>query len=116
MDWTSAPNIGLAPLPQRARSYWEAHAAALRGALEAFLERERGQLPLWLVVGFGGGIAGWFALGSPSEWIALICFGAAGALFGFSARGGGRAERALGWFGLALALGCALVWARAEWV
>ncbi len=73
-------------------------------------------MPVWLVGGFGGGIAGWFVLGSPSQWAALICLGAAGAIFGFSARGGGRAERALGWFGLALALGCALVWARAEWV
>ncbi|MEO5973065.1 MAG: ComEC/Rec2 family competence protein [Sphingomicrobium sp.] len=88
----------------------------MRAAVEAFLERERGQLPLWFVVGFGAGIAGWFALGTPRQWVALVCLGAAAALSGFSARGGGRGEPALGWFGLAVALGCALVWARAEWV
>jgi len=90
-------------------------AGALREAAETFLERERGQLPLWFVAGFGGGIAGWFVLGRPSQWAALLCLAAATGVFGFLARGG-RAERAMGWLGLAVALGCALIWARAEWV
>jgi competence protein ComEC len=115
MQWTSAPNIAGAPLPQRARGYWKARLDAAREGAEAFLERERGQLPLWLVVGFGAGIASWFVLGGPAEWLAITCIGAALAIAGFAFEGG-RLERGLGWLGLALALGCALIWLRSEWV
>src|SRR5688572_27525841 len=115
MQWTSAPNIAGAPLPQRARRFWETRFGGLRESVEAFLERERGQLPPWFVVGFGTGIAAWFALGQPRDWAAFLCVSAALAVGGFSMRGG-RAERALGWFGLAMMLGCALVWARSAWV
>ena len=87
----------------------------MRESVEAFLERERGQLPPWFVVGFGIGIAAWFALGQPRDWAAFLCVSAALALLGFSMRGG-RAERGVGWFGLAMLLGCALVWARSAWV
>jgi len=79
------------------------------------LEAERAQLPPWLVVGFGSGIAAWFAFGGPRQWQAFLCAGAALALIGF-ALGSGRAGRALGWFALAATLGCALIWARAGWV
>ncbi|HXH52898.1 MAG TPA: ComEC/Rec2 family competence protein [Sphingomicrobium sp.] len=113
MQWTSAPNIAGAPLPQRARSYWKARAGAIRDTLEGFLERERGQLPSWLVVGFGTGIALWLALASPRQWAALLCAAGGLAILGFCARGG-RAERALGWFSLAVALGCSLIWIRSE--
>ena len=67
------------------------------------------------MIGFGAGIACWFALNGPREWLAVLCLGAAMALAGF-AFDGGRLERAFGWLGLALALGCAIIWARAEWV
>jgi competence protein ComEC len=67
------------------------------------------------VVGFGTGIAAWFALGSDGQWKAFLCVTAACALAGFGF-GAGRAGRALGWFALAATLGCALVWARAGWV
>src|SRR5438270_5621432 len=115
MQWTSAPNIGEAPLPQRARSYWKARFSAAGEALEKLLEAERAQLPPWFVIGFGTGIAAWFALGSGSEWKVFLCIAAACALAGFGVVGG-RAGRALGWFALAAAIGCALVWARAGWV
>ena len=59
MQWTSAPNIGEAPLPQRARSYWKTRFSAFHGELEKLLEAERAQLPSWFVVGFGSGIAAW---------------------------------------------------------
>ncbi len=85
----------------------------VREGVEAFLERERGQLPLWLAVGFGAGIAAWFALGSPFDWLAVICLGAAAAVAGF-AFSSGRFERGLGWLGLAIALGCGVVWLRSE--
>jgi competence protein ComEC len=115
MQWTSAPNIGEAPLPQRARSYWKARFSAAREELEKLLEGERAQLPPWFVVGFGAGIAAWFALDQPGQWQAFLCAAAALSLLGFGL-GGGRAGRALGWFALAATVGCALVWARSIWV
>src|SRR6476646_1716200 len=115
MQWTSAPNIGEAPLPQRARSYWKTRISAAREEIERLLEAERAQLPPWFVVGFGSGIAGWFVLDTQRQWAAFLCLAAALATLGFIF-GGGRAGRALGWFGLAATLGCALVWARSEWV
>src|SRR5436305_3278810 len=111
MQWTSAPNIGEAPLPQRARSYWKTRFSAFHEGLERLLEAERAQLPPWFVVGFGSGIAAWFALGSEIEWKAFLCVAAAGALAGFILWPG-RVGRSLGWFALAATLGCALAWAR----
>ena len=115
MQWTGAPNIGQAPLPQRARSYWKTGTGAAGARLERLLEQERAQLPPWFVVGFGAGIASWFALGWPGHWAAFLCFSAALSLIGFVLTPG-RAGRALGWFGLAMTLGCSLVWARADQV
>ena len=115
MQWTSAPNIGEAPLPQRARGYWKAWFSAAAEGLEKLLEAERAQLPPWFVIGLGSGIASWFALGEPLEWAAFLCISAALSLTGF-VFGTGRAGRALGWFALAATIGCALVWARSAWV
>jgi competence protein ComEC len=115
MQWTSAPNIAGAPLPQRARSFWKARFGEWNGKLEKLLEAERAQLPPWIVVGFGSGIAAWFAFDGPRQWSALLCLGAALGLAGF-ALGSDRAGRALGWFMIAATLGCGLVWGRAEWV
>jgi competence protein ComEC len=83
--------------------------------LERLLEAERTQLPPWFVVGFISGIAAWFSLGEPEQWTAFLCVSGALALGGF-VLGRGRAGRALGWFALAAALGCALVWGRSHWV
>jgi competence protein ComEC len=111
----SAPNIAGAPLPQQARGYWRERVRAASEAVERLLEAERSQLPPWAVVGFGTGIAAWFALDSTTQWAGFLCVAAALSLGGFAV-GSGRAGRALGWFALAAALGCSLVWARAEWV
>jgi competence protein ComEC len=115
MQWTSAPNIGEAPLPQRARGYWKTRFPALHEGLEKLLEAERAQLPPWFVVGFASGIAAWFVLDEPDQWTAFLCMAAALALVGFVI-GSERAGRALGWFALAATGGCALVWARSAWV
>ena len=115
MQWTSAPNIEGAPLPQRARGYWKAQISAVREKAEAFLESERAQLPPWAVVGLGTGIAAWFALGSRTEWFAFLALATGLGIAGFTLRGG-RLERAAGWFALMSALGCALVWARSSYV
>jgi competence protein ComEC len=72
-------------------------------------------LPPWGVVGFGGGIAAWFALDLQIQWAAFIAIASGIAIAGFATQGG-RAERALAWFALAMALGCALVWARSQTV
>ncbi|MGH6659158.1 MAG: ComEC/Rec2 family competence protein, partial [Sphingomicrobium sp.] len=111
----SAPNIAGAPLPQRARGFWKARISAAVGAAEHSLEAERAQLPPWTVVGFCTGIAAWFALGQPRQWAAFGVIAAALALAGFLLVPG-RIGRALGWFALAAALGCALVWGRSSWV
>ncbi len=113
MQRTSAPNIGEAPLPQRARSYWRTRLSALHEELEKLLEVEHAQLPHWLVVGFGVGIAAWFALDSPAQWLAFICIAMAASLTSF-ANGDGRLGRTLGWFALAAVLGCMTIWVRSN--
>ena len=113
MQWTSAPNIGEAPLPQRARGYWKTWFSAFHEGLEKFLEAEHAQLPPWFVVGFGAGIAAWFGLGESWQWQAFVCLAAALSLSGFGMIEG-RAGRAIGWFALAATLGCALIWVRAD--
>jgi competence protein ComEC len=87
----------------------------VRNRVEAFLEAERGQLPLWAVAAFGAGIALWFALPDPRQWAGLLCIAAGAALFGFTSVEG-RIGRALGWVAVAMAAGCALIWIRAEQV
>ncbi|HET7709348.1 MAG TPA: ComEC/Rec2 family competence protein [Sphingomicrobium sp.] len=115
MQRTSAPNIAGAPVPQHARGYWKGRLSAIREDIERFLERERAQLPPWIAVGFGTGIATWFGLGRQEEWAAFLCLTTGLAIAGFG-MGTGRLERALGWFALAMATGCALIWLRAGWV
>ena len=82
-----------APLPQRARGFWKAQFSAARERIEAFLEAERAQLPPWAVVGFGTGIAAWFALDTQREWFAVLALASGIAMAAFAIRGGG-AERA----------------------
>ena len=86
----------------------------LRGRVEAWLEAERDQLVLWLPVALGAGIAAWFVLPGPREWLAaglaMLGVGAAALAIGR----GGRAGVALACGMAAMALGLALVWWRAE--
>jgi competence protein ComEC len=44
----------------------------LDGTVERWLEAERDQLPLWLPVALGFGIAAWFWLPDRSGWIAFL--------------------------------------------
>ena len=115
MQRTSAPNIGEAPLPQRARSFWKTRISAIQEEIEEILQAERAQLPPWFVVGFGSGIAAWFALDWRFEWQAFLCLSAALSLLGFGL-GLDRTGRSVAWFALAALLGCALIWARSAWV
>lgn len=62
----------------------------------------------------GAGIAAWFALPDASRWSAVVLGGLALAAAGLALGGGGRAARCTTVAGLLLAIGCALVWWRAE--
>lgn len=79
--------------------------------LDDFLLRQASHVPLWIPVALGIGIALWFALGSTAAWLAGVLAAGAIAAAGFAA--GGRMGRLLFWFGLLVAAGLALAWARA---
>ncbi|MCW3837763.1 ComEC/Rec2 family competence protein [Sphingomonas canadensis] len=100
-----APSTGIVSL--------QIAAARLRDRLELWLETEREQLVLWLPVMLGAGIAAWFALPGAAHWIAFLaaCGGLALVALALS---GGRLGRAIGVAAIAMAIGCALVWWRAE--
>ena len=87
--------MGEAPLPQRARGYWKTRISALHEELERLLELERAQLPPWFVIGFGSGIAAWFALDQPLQWAAFLFLAAGLAIAAFTFVSG-RSGRALG--------------------
>ena len=82
--------------------------------LERLAEAERDQLPLWLPVGLGFGIASWFGLPDPTAWSAFLmlalALAAAAVAIGWNSRWG----RAIGIFALVSALGCTLIWWKAE--
>ena len=82
--------------------------------VERWLEAERDQLPLWIPVALGTGIAAWFVLPNVSSWMAFLLgalgVGAAGIVFPPA----GRLGRMIAGAGLLAALGCVLVWWRAE--
>ncbi|MBA3677814.1 MAG: ComEC/Rec2 family competence protein [Sphingosinicella sp.] len=103
----SATSIAVEPLQT---GVW-ARAGA---RLEALFDAERDQLPLWLPVGLGLGIAAWFALPRESAWIGFL-LAAAGAVAGSLAVGRGtRWGRSIAIFCLAAACGCGLIWTKAE--
>ncbi|WP_197277395.1 ComEC/Rec2 family competence protein [Sphingomonas profundi] len=86
---------------------------AFADGIERWLEAERDQLPLWLPVGLGAGIAAWFLLPDATGWAGFIL-----AALGLAAAGalapGRRLARAGLWCGLALAIGCGSTWWRSE--
>lgn len=86
----------------------------LRGWLEGWFEAERDQLPLWLPVAVGAGIALWFVLPSRLQWWTALAWLGAAAVAGAALSRGGRGGRALLIGALAVALGLALIWWRAE--
>ena len=69
---------------------------------------------LWIPVAIGAGIAAWFVLPDRAAWIGWMLGCGALSVVGVVLPIGGRAGRVLSVGGLALALGCALVWWRAD--
>ncbi len=80
---------------------------------ETWLEKERDQLPLWLPVGLGGGVGGWFVLPGSEEWLGIIIGGLALASAGLTLGWNKRLGRVIIWAGFTVALGCGLAWGRA---
>lgn len=109
----SAPSIAEAPL-QTAALRLRAWSESLNDGLESVFDRERDQLPLWLPVGLGLGIAAWFALPERSAWLAFLLVAAAFMLAPPALAWGTRWARSVAIFALAAALGCGLVWWKAE--
>ncbi|WP_354290797.1 ComEC/Rec2 family competence protein [Sphingomonas sp. PvP055] len=88
----------------------------LARAIERWLEAERDQLPLWLPVMLGAGIALWFILPDAASWrIAIL--GASGVALGGATIGRhGRAARSIAVAAATLALGIGLIWWRSDHV
>ncbi len=93
---------------------WRDRLAFLSTRLESLAEAERDQLPLWLPIGLGAGIAAYFILPDSHSWIGfLLGAGACFCLFlaiGFGTRWG----RALAIFSAAALIGCGNAWWQAE--
>ena len=107
----SAPSIAD---PSGGSRSWAIAFANVGARLERLFEAERDQLPLWLPVGLILGISAWFWLPAAPGWIAFLALSLALALGLGAFAGGLRWGRALSLFALAAALGCALIWWKAE--
>ncbi len=92
---------------------WPGRLAAARDAIELRLERERDQLPHWLVVGLGAGIAIWFVLPTREGWIAFV-LAALATSAAAAIPSGSRIARAAMLFTLMSAIGVGAIWWRAE--
>ena len=92
----------------------KAGMTALSRRLEALADAERDQLPLWLPVGLGLGVAAWFALPDKSAWAAFLLLGAALALAPQAFAPGTRWARAVSIFCLAAMLGLGNIWWKSE--
>ncbi len=90
--------------------------STLGHAIERWLQSERDQVPLWIPVLLGLGIAAWFRLPNPSLWFAWCCGALAIAASGLAMAEGSRLRAVLLGAGLLACLGCILVWAKAELV
>jgi competence protein ComEC len=101
-----APSTGFAAL--------QTALGAKLSLIEAFLDHERTQLPLWLPVFFGLGIAMWFVIPTHIGWLAFIGLGVAIAGLGVSVGVGTRLGRAMLLVGVMTSSGCASIWLRSS--
>ena len=82
--------------------------------IERWLESEREQLPLWLPVMLGLGIAIWFVSPDPRAWRTAILAATGLGLGAAAIDGRTRLARAVATGALAVAIGVALAWWHAE--
>ena len=87
-----------------------------RVSIEPWLEAQRAQLPLWIPVALGTGIAAWFTLPTRDLWIAWIAAMAATGCAAFLISNARRSRQVIQIGCLCSATGCALAWGRAEQV
>lgn len=97
-----------------------ARLSSVADGAEALLARAGFDRGPWLAVGFAGGIATWFVLDTPAEWVAAVAATLLLAL-GAVALWRGREDRthlvrAAVAIGLVMAAGLGIVWARSELV
>ena len=86
----------------------------LNTAVEAVLEGQRDQLPLWLPVALGVGIAAWFVLPAQPSWLAWIAAMAGLGSGALLLPRLGRLRKAILIAALMSAIGCGNAWLRAE--
>lgn len=111
-----APSMALAARQMPVLHRIIARLRSVFAAGEAWAERERAQLPLWAPVLLIAGIAAWFGLPGPTQWMAWTALWL-GIAAGAAALGGaGRLSGAIAWAGLLLAAGCLLPWGKATLV
>lgn len=88
--------------------------ALIRGRIEHWLEAERDQLVLWVPVALCAGAGAWFVLPDARAWAAALLGSLAIALAALAGARGGRGPALLAGVALAVAIGLALTWWRAE--
>jgi competence protein ComEC len=110
----TAPSIGDEPRQRGRAALLRARFGAAGAWIETRLDAERDQLPLWIPVAVGLGIAAWFQLPESRLWIAFLLLAAALALLPLALAPGTRTGRALSLFFLFAILGCADIWWEAE--
>ncbi|WP_341209904.1 ComEC/Rec2 family competence protein [uncultured Sphingomonas sp.] len=107
-----------APASSKASSALQIRAAQgialIQDAIEHRLEAERDQLVLWVPVALGTGAAAWFVLPDPRSWVAVLLLALAVAAAALAGARGGRAAVLAAVLALAVVMGLALTWARAE--
>ncbi|HEX8223542.1 MAG TPA: ComEC/Rec2 family competence protein [Allosphingosinicella sp.] len=87
---------------------------SLSRRIERVADSERDQLPLWLPVGLGLGIAAWFVLPDPRAWTAFLLLAAAFVLAPHALAPGTRWGRSVSLFCLVAMLGAGNIWWKAE--
>ncbi|MCT8000667.1 ComEC family competence protein [Sphingomonas sanguinis] len=81
---------------------------------ERWAEAERNQLPLWVPVMLGAGIACWFVLPDPRAWIGMVLGLAGIGLAAVTLADGGRVSRMVAIAAFLMSAGVLLAWARAD--
>jgi len=112
----TAPSMASGLLQTAPGMWWRGYLRASLAIAETWLDAEREQLPLWLPVGFGLGIAAWFALPTRADWIAFLLASTGIALIAAIGWQAYRIGRGVAFFAGFAALGMALIWIRGEWL
>ena len=114
MARSAAAAPSMAPTPRQIPANLRDAARRIGEGIEFRLEAERDQLPLWLPVMLGLGVALWFVLPDPAAWRAAAWIGLAVGLGALALWRGGRGWLAVALSGMLVTAGVTLAWSRAE--